>query len=420
MLIGSIATNIFYYAHFREANDRAARVNTIIASNVERNVRQSVRHIQELVETESQESMRNLEQSMTSLVLSFNHWVDLNQSERRPNERMNRGLNSIEMLKNTISHHLNNQYRKNGEQLTKYDVEMLENVSQQLNRLLLTHHNIEDRVQDLKDPFTSDAGLVQIAENLDEITRLYRHSQKPNSHPDYIVYEEAVLMAEKFFRDELQHLSIRDEAFTLNMRDGVHYYELNYYNEDENLYTIWVDAIDGNIRNFEMKKDIVENAEIGEAKAIDIARNFVKQFYKGELKEEIFYLEQNGSAAGVYSFRFTPIRDKVEIVSDALTVNLAANSGEILKFTNDFIHTKVVYHKKANTIEEIEEKYSEEFGEMHYDGEAIVRSFFTRYKPRLTYAYRTMQNQQEVKVFIDVTTGVPVYQLYYIYQPIVD
>lgn len=417
LLLGSIIINMVYYRNIKDAEEKINHVNTIIASNVESNMRQSIMYIQELIDTGSPQALQNLERTVGTLTLAFNHWVDLNQTRRNPNERMQRSLSSIEGLRNIINHHLSNQYTINENQLLEADIQMLENVNEQLKRLLLVYHNIEDRLLELKNPIASDGGLIQISDNLEEITRLYRHSKLPNKHPKYITYEEAIVEVEKkipFLKD----FSIKEEKPQVIIRDGIHYYEVNYFEDKEEAYYVWADATDGNIRNFELRKNIYNGKMLSQNEAIAIARNFTNKFYRGDMKEEMFYMEDKDGGDAIYSFRFTPIKEDVGIVSDASIINVSTSSGEVLKYTNDFTDTRIMPQEEVFSPEELQERHKEEFGMLEYQDLAVVRSFYTRYQPRLTYRFKTMHNQQETMIFIDVTTGMPVYQLYYVHYPI--
>lgn len=417
LLTISIGLNLVNYKYLLESQEKIKRVNTIVASNVESGIRQSMMYMQELIDTEAPESLQGLERSLGNLALAFNHWVDLNQSSKKPNEKMQKTLSSIEMMRNTITHSLSNQYKRMGNQLTDYDIEMLKSTNQQLNKLLLVYHNIEDRLFQLKDPLASDGGLGQIANNIEEINRLYRHSKIPNKHPQYIEYHDGEAAALEVF-PFLEDYKIKEEKEKVMLKDGVHYYEYQYYDGQDPIYTVWIDATDGKVRNFELKRIPKNKKDISQNEAINIARNFVHKFYNGQLKEEMFYIEGTEKTAEVYSFRFTPIIGDIQIVSDAYIVNIAASSGEVLKYTNDFTGTVLPDRKTYSPVEEIIEKYKEEYGEMKYNGLAIVRSFYTHYQPRLVHSFRIIQNKEENMVFFDVETGTQVYQLYYVYHPI--
>lgn len=415
LLIISIGLNLINYKNLLESQEKIRRVNTIIASNVESNIRQSIMYSQELMETNSSGSLQDLEQSIGNLTLAFTQWVDLNQSTKNPNDRMQRGLASIEMMRNTINHHLVNQYRTNGGQLTEYDIEMLDNVNQHLKRLLLVYHNIEDRLLELKNPIASDGGLGQIANSIEETSRLYRHSKLPNKHPNYIEYSEAEANAYKKL-PFVKEYKIKEEKQQVFIRDGIHYYEFNFFDGQEEIYTVWIDATDGIIRNYELKKIDTNGKNISQNEAITIAREFIQRFYQGSMKEEMFYIEATEKSGPIYSFRFTPLIGDVKIVSDAYVVNVATDSGKILKYTNDFTDTKLLEQEIATTVEEIIERHKEEYGTMEYNGLSVVRSFYTRYQPKLAYSFRIQQNQQQTMVFIDVNTGMPIYQMYYVYH----
>lgn len=416
LLVVSIGVNMILYKNLREINRKMKDVNKIIASNVESNIRQSIMYIQELLEEDSLEALQNLGSSADTLTMTFNHWVDLNQTDKKPNERMQKALVSIEMLRNTLSHHLVNQYKVNDHHLMTYDIEMLETFNEQLKRLLLVYHNIEDRLLELNDPANSDGGLMQIASNIEEISRLYRHSRIPNQHLQYIDYQEALLKAEEKIPD-LKKFQIKEEKHKVCIREGVHYYEVNYFDGEEEAYLLWIDATDGSIRNFESKRNMGGKA-ISQREAITIAENFVKKFYQGEMKEEMFYMKETEENDALYSFKFIPINQDIQMISDAYTINVSTNSGEVIKYTNDFTDTRVVKEKIVYTPEEIQEKHREEFGDMEYRGLMIVRSFYTRYQPKLTYGYGIIQDQQPKMIFIDGVTGMPIYETYYLYHSI--
>ena len=378
-------------------------------------------YIEELIKENNPESLAKLERSMANLTTAFGRWVDLNQSPKEPNEIMLMGLSSIETMRNTISHHLTNQYGANDNKLMRHDVEMLESSAQQLNKLLLIYHNIEGRLLKKKDLTTHENGLGQIANSIEETHRLYRHSKIPNKHPEYMGYEEAVTMA-------LEKMPFLNEFFLgegdqeIMIKDGVHYYELDFMDENDAdpSYTLLIDATNGQMRGFELKKSASDGKKISQKEAIDIARDWVKGFYQGEMKEEMFYIKEIEDFSDIYAFRFTPIIDDIQIVSDAYIVNIASTSGEILKFINDFRGTEPPRFRTGMEIEEIQEKYQEEFGKMDYNGLAVVRSFYTQYQPKLAYSFKILKESQEKVIFIDRNTGAKLYQLYHVYHPIFD
>lgn len=416
LLVISTSLNMILYKKLRETNKDIGEVNKIIASNVESNIRQSIMYIQELLEEDNLENLQNLGTSVDTLTMTFNHWVDLNQSDKKPNERMTQALSSVEMLRNTLSHHLVNQYKVNDNSLTRYDVEMLEASNEQLKRLLLVYHNIENRLDELNNPDNSDGGLIQIASNIEEISRLYRHSRIPNQHLQYMDYHEAVKEAEKKIPN-LKNLQIKEEKEKVFIKEGVHYYEINYFDNDKESYLVWVDATDGSVRNFEFKEDI-DGKPISQREAMTIAKDFIKDFYHGEMNIEMFYIDETKNNDALYSFKFIPVNQEVTMISDAYIINVSANSGKVIKYTNDFTNTPLIKDKMLYTPEEIHEKYKEEFADMDYRGLMLVRSFCTRYKPKLAYGYSIIVEGESKMIFIDGITGMIIYETYHLYHSI--
>ncbi|NLM04697.1 MAG: hypothetical protein GX214_06730 [Clostridiales bacterium] len=416
LLAISIGLNVNFYEKTRVINEKLNTVNKIIASNVESNIRHIIMYIDEFIEGDSLETLQNLGNAVDTLNMTFNYWVDLNQSEKEPNEKMQQASSSIETLRNTIGHHLLNQYKLNDNKLMSYDIEMLKAYSEQLKKLLMVYHNIEDRLSELKNPEADDGGLSQVASSMEEIGRLYRHSKIPNQHPTYMAYTKALSkVAEKI--PEVVNLAIKEENNNVYIKEGVHYYELNYYDEDEEVYKIWIDAIDGHIRNLEYKRDL-EGRPISQIEAIDKAKDFLRTFYQGEIKKEMFYTEDMDADDVIYSFKFIPINDDIQIICDTHTIDISSSTGEVIKYTNNFNDTRVMIKDMAYTPEDIMEEYGEEYKNMEYRGQMIVRSFYTRFQPKLAYAFGILKDEQPMLIFIDGDTGIPIYETYYLYHTI--
>ena len=132
------------------------------------------------------DELTNLQRSVHQLATMFNNWMDINNMANDPNEPMKRGLSGLESLRNTLVHHLNNNYSSHSEELTEYDQELLAKIYESLDRLLSIYHNIEGRLGEIKKADKSDGGLSQWANHMEEISRLYRHSRTPNQHPRYL------------------------------------------------------------------------------------------------------------------------------------------------------------------------------------------------------------------------------------------
>lgn len=418
-LVLSVLINFSLKTKLGVANGKISEINRNISLVVERNIRQSIIHIRELLDSQSKESFSNLQRSVEDLTVSFSQWLDLNQTSTIPNTTMKTGLDGIEVTRNTIIHHLNTQYMTNNNQLMEEDIEMLEKIEEILNRLLLSYHNIEGRITDLKNPFNPDGGLIQIANNLEETGRLYRHSSTPNKHPKYIAYEKAVLMAEEIL-PELKNYDKNEKKDNVLIREGVHYYQINYSDENELVYVVYIDALDGAVRNVEYKLSSDENRKTSNIESIEIARSYLRRFYEGQVYEEVLFVNNDSENLAVYAFRFTPIKDGVKIISDAYLINVCANLGKVKRFSNDFSNTEIISLDQKFSKEEVISQYTSEQGDMKYEGLSIVKSFKTRFRPTLTYGFSILQKDQQLILYYDVETGKLVYQMYHIYEPVLE
>lgn len=418
VIIMSMILNGIFYGRLKESNQKLQETNQLVSLQVERGIRQSMGYIAELKETQSQQTMQNLQRTLQDLTVAFKHWHNLNETERRQNLPMEKGLLGIESLRNAIIHHLNNQYLTNNHQLSEYDKEFLDKAQEGLNQLLKVYFNIKDRVPALMNAKESDGGLIQVASNIEEFTRLYRHSQIPNQHPSYIPYFEAIGKAEDQY-PFLENYSREEGQELAQIRDGVHYYQLNYFQGKTLAYVVWVDAIDGSIRNYEMRLPASGKKNLDDVAATKVAQKYIEERYDGQVVAEMFRMKTEGdSPYTIYAFRFTPIINDMKMISNAYIVNVASSTGDVIKYSNDFNKGKAPSYQRNFSIEEILELYREEYKNLEFYGESVVRSFQTYYQPRVALSFRTIQNEQQMLVFFDIETGRLIYQLYYIYQPI--
>jgi len=388
----------------------------MVSQQVEQGLRQSIGYMNELRSNQAPQTMQSLQRSLQDLTLAFNHWLRLNETEHKPNHPMEKTLASLELLKNGVLHHLNSQYTENQNVLNDYDQDFLEKAQNNLGNLLTVYHNVKDYVGALKDNEAADGGMTQVAAALEETTRLYRHSITPNVHPAYISLEEAVMAAEEAY-PQLRKEALQEGAITVQIKDGVHYYPLGYDGGKSLSHVVWVDAINGEIRNFEEKQLNGDKNTITLGDAIAIARKYMASIYEGALTEEMFKMKvEDGNGQEIYAFRFTPKSGEIELVSDAYIIHVTSIGGRIIKIANDFVKTPVPYFETATSQEETYGSYIEDYGNLDYRGLAVVRSFQTNYKARVAYSYSTVQNEQPMLVFYDTQTGRPIYQLYYLYQ----
>lgn len=413
ILLISLSINSILYYQLKETNAKLTDTNRLVSAQVERNIRQAMLFIRDLKENQSLASLQNLQGSVQELAVSFRHWVDLNQSKRKPNEEFTKGLTGIEALRNTIVNHLNNQFTVNDNTLNEYDIEMLDKAYENLDRLSLIYNRVKEQLPDSEDK-EGFVGLVQLANSMEEMSRLYRHSVTPNKHPNYISKEKAIDVLKKAY----PHLNPSDaEVSNPQYRDGLHYYQFSFKADKDVEQILWVDAIYGVIRNYENRQS-GGRKNISLEEAIQVARDFLKGYYKDDYFEEIFSLELEDEKKTIYSFRFTPIKQNVKLVSDAYTINVDSRSGEVIKYSNDHNGTFISTVGNVVDIDEIIENYSSIYGDLYYDGLSVIKTFETRYYPRLTHGFRVDQNQQQIMVYFDALTGKKIYQLYYIYTPI--
>lgn len=417
LLILSVTLNFVFYFRLTDLNDKLGNTNKLIAANVETNIRQSMRYSKELKDTNAPDSLKNLQRTVQELTVTFKHWVDLNQADSFPNQQMAMSLSGIEALRNTLIHHLDIQYQSNNKTLQDFDIELLDKAYENLDRLLMIYLNLEGSVTKLRHA-NKDYGLAQVANNIEEITRLYRHSSLPNKHPDYITYEEAVNISSQLFPD-LSGLELQTDKTAPSLKDGIHYYELKYLKDKELISVVWIDAINGGLRNYELKAAFNTRQYIQRDDAFFKAKESLRSLYGAEVISEFYKIapaeEKKNS---VYSFRFIPTINSIPFTTDAITINIDEATGEIIKISNDSNIIQMPEYSIAVTPKEIEAVNYDVLGEMEYKGLAVVRSFQTRYKPTVSHSFITKQNNQEMLIYFDVASGVKIHQLVNVYEPI--
>lgn len=417
LLIFSVTLNFILYFRLADVNDKLDNTNKLIASNVETNIRQSMRYTKEFRENNTPESLKNLQRTIQELTVTFKHWVDLNQADSYQNQQMAKSLSGIEALRNTFIHHLDIQYQANNKNLQEFDIEMLDKAYESLDRLLMIYLNIEGSLAKLRHA-NNDYGLAQVVDNIEEIARLYRHSSLPNKHPNYITYEEAVNISLQLF-PSLSNLELQADNTTPSLQDGIHYYELKYLKNKDLVNVVWIDAINGSLRNYELKTAFNTRQYIQRDDAFFKAKETLSSLYKGEVISEFYKItSDNKKENSVYSFRFVPTIDGIPFIADAITINIDENIGEIIKISNETDKTEIPQYSVAVTPKEIEELKAEIFGKMEYMGLAVVRSFQTRFKPTVSHSFSTKENDQEMLIYFDVASGVKIHQLVNVYEPI--
>jgi len=416
ILSASLVVNMWFYMEYRQSRDKLNEVEALVSQSIERNIRQSMRQIDFLLKTESPESLQRLQSAVDELASSYMQWVLMHQTEEEPNDRLKAGLAAMESLRNMLVNQLERQYRIQDQQLTAPDREMLAKVHDQLGRLLLIYHNIQGRLDELKNPSFSDGGLAQVTEQMMETTLLYRHSAIPNQHPTYLDAEEALRRAAKrsvlFEHEDLVLLSDR-----IMITEGIHVYESRLLNQKLPA-KISIDARDGLVRKFQLEEMPEGEPVLNLEEALEIARNLLAKIYEGRVKEE-YVIHQNGSSLQMYLFRFTPVTEKeVTLTSDAHLISISAVDGTVIKYSNDYVGTLPPEPAPRFTWEEIRREQQPEFGRMLYEGKSVIRTFGTRYRPRLTYGFRVLRNGQPFMLYFDIETGKLIDETFDVYRSV--
>ncbi len=416
LLILSLCINIALYYKLTDVSGKLDSVNTLISSNVERNIRQSMQYSKEFKETGSPDSLKNLQRTIQELSVTYQHWVDLNQRDSNPNPQMTKSLSAIEALRNAFIHHLDVQFQANGRVLEEYDIEFLDKAYEGLDRLLMIYLSLDGSIAKLRNA-NRDYGLVQVAGNIEETTRLYRHSITPNRHPNYIAFEDAVKAAVDAY-PRLPDLELNNEKTAINIKDGIHYYELEYTEDKEVVRLLWIDAINGNIRSCELKKNTGAKDNVGKVEAFEIARTYLEDFYNGEYISEYCKIEDSEKKNATYSFKFTPVIEGIPFAADAFTINIDEATGTIRKYSNEVINLQLPKTEVVIAPEEIQEANLEAVGNMEYLGLAAVRSFATRYMPTAAHSFKSIQKDQQMILYYDIATGIKIHQIINVYEPI--
>ncbi len=414
----SLISNLWLYMEYRRQQDQIREVQEMVSQNIERNIRQSMRQIDFLIESESSESLHRLQGSIEDLTGSFMQWALMNTTEEQPNERLKLGLGAMESLRNTLVDQLNRHYLLQNQKLAEPDRIMLLKVYDHLDRFLLIYHNIQGRLDELKNPAVNDGGLSQLADQIIETTLLYRHAAIPNQHLSYLPPEEVMNRAVEQL-DFLGVVDINLLSDRITIQEGIHTYDFQLTTSTGSA-RVGVDACDGSIRSF--TRDVVPAGvkRITRGEALSESRRILNAFYKENVKEEFLLLPQDGSENPVYVFRFTPITDQdIAISSDAFQVTVSAVDGQLVQLSNAFSFTQVPEFKLKYTIDDVHREQQHEVGRMAYNGRSIIRTFNTRFQPRLTYVFRVFTDGQPNLQYYDVETGILIQEMHDLFQLII-
>ncbi|HZK57580.1 MAG TPA: hypothetical protein VFD17_04630 [Clostridia bacterium] len=419
IIITSLGANLFFAVRLKVLKQKVISSNTVTSTKLESAIRDTMYSIKELNKTDTEKSMSDLQFSVQQLVLIFNNWIDLNQSEKDPEKPLANGLDALETLRNTVVYHLGNRYNSGG-QLTNCDMVFLDKIYEKLDKLLVIYNNTEKRIDKIRD--TDDkasGGLCQWAVDMDEISRLYRHSRIPNEHPEYIQPDSVLTKIDETLPMLKDFQGSGKMGESVQIRDGVHYYEIGYYRGDEPDYLIWIDAIDGSLRLFEDYTGHYEGGTVFENEALNIAKNFMSELESyGEVEDSVSVVTDKDTGGTIYAFQFIPISGDMAIASDCINVNVSSKGGSVIRYSSSFSNTEVPNVEPVVTPVDIEEKHKEQFFDMEYDGLSVVRSFYTNYKPVVAYNYKSTKKESTTKLYFDVATGNQVHESYSVYESV--
>lgn len=289
-----------------------------------------------------------------------------------------------------------------------------------MDKLLVIYNNTEKRIDKIKDTDDRINGeLCQWAVDMDEISKLYRHSRTPNEHPEYIQPDSVLTKIDKIFPMLGNFQGSREIKKSVQIRDGVHYYEIGYYRGGRLDYLVWMDAIDGSLRLFEDYTGNYKGKTVFGEEALNIARNFVSELEPyNKVEDSVSVITDKDTGATIYAFQFIPVLEDMTIVSDRINVNVSSKGGSVIRYSSSFSNTEIPNIESMVAVEDIEEKHKEQFFDMEYDGLSVVRSFYTNYKPVVAYNYKSTEKESTTELYFDVTTGNQVHESYSAYESV--
>lgn len=421
ILIVSLAGNLFSVIQLRNLRRRITRSNMETSIKLESAIRDTMYSIRELNKIDDEETMKKLQLSVHDLALISNNWLSLNKFKDRPEGQSDKGSNSLETLRNAVVYHLGNQYKNNGK-LTHYDIVFLDKAYERLERLLDIYGNIQKPRKIIKWN-KGDSGLDQWIDSVEEMCRLYRHSRVPNEHLNYADLD--VLLAKTYKKLPVlkDFKGTRDINEPVQVREGIHYYEINYYYGQEPAYLLWIDAVDGSLKLYEAYIEEAGGKNTFRNEAFNIAKNFINKFlvhndYDDFIEKVSIINNGEGPDNTIYSFEFTPVKEDISIVSDSISVDVAARTGNVIKYSNSFNGTEVPATRPTIAIEDLEEIWADKLANAEYNGLSVVRSFYTNYNPAVAYNYKSVEDENIGKLYFDVVTGNQIYESYSVYEPI--
>ena len=180
---------------------------------------------------------------------------------------------------------------------------------------------------------------------------------------------------------------------------------------------IEIDAINGRIREYQTLQSNPGEVSLTVEEALEMALQHVDM--EGEMKKEVYFQSVNGTTEEpFYAFHFAPMNSDIEIVSDARHIQVSAVDGRLLQFQNSYCSTEVPYTPMVYSRHDLYRQRVENYGMMIYNGLSVVRSFDTRFEPKLAHGFRVKKGGQPTMIYFDVMSGSLIHEVFHIYEPI--
>ena len=453
IVLVSAGFNFYQFGEIRRAESQLTIVNNRVLDNIEQYSRWSMRFIDEiqgLRESENTDDFMNqttfshLQNSLDDTVEYYAYFVDLRNENMKNEGVCTETLESLRSIRNVVNHNLRDKFEMNEHQFTANDYVFLQDLENALEGFISSIYRIAEANENqlvISIPQTEQEELEEVSRNLTELGSRYRHSILSENPEDLLSEEEArdrlVVLARNWLEEEsLENMEIEGVQY----RNGVSHYAL----ETQELL-LWLDAKTGTLRYLEYSPEDTEasGGKIQQNEALEIALEFYENF-KGESFEEkvqeekvqeVFTYNQEGNGGMVYAFRFTPINNNMRLSSDAFEINVGADNGEVVRFRNRFHETSVPTDAKEKlfmleldnsddindaviplSVENIMEKYQDEFPDLDYQGRAVIRNFYTEFQPRVAKVFFQEIDGQRAALYFDEYTGWELERTYYPYE----
>jgi len=446
IILVSTGLNFYQFGEIRRAESQLTIVNDRVLDNIEQYTRWSIRFIDEiqaLRETGntddfiSQTTFGHLQNSLDDLVEYYAYFVDLRNENMETEGVCTETLESLRSIRSVVNHNLHEKFDMNQYEFTMNDYVFLQDMEDVLQRFLTNIYHIGEANENqlvIDIPSEQRENLQQISMNLTELGSRYRHSSLLENTEDILSEEEANsrLM-------ELARIWLEEEALEEVEIGGVYYRNgISHYSLETDELLLWLDAKDGTLRYLEYVPEEVEasGGQIPRQEALEIAKDFYGEHHGhtfDELIREAFTYKQEINGETVHAFRFTPLGNNLRLSSDAFEINIGASTGDVVRFRNRFYDTSIPMDAKATlamlevtngedeelpmSADAIEELHKEEFPNLEYQGRAVIRNYYTEFRPRVVKVFFQEIEGQRAALYFDEFTGRELERNYYPYEP---